>query len=174
MPEPRKPSLILPVAVVAAVTTLILLAGFFVRAEFFFAPIPLAFWLVFRQVCPERTSRTIPLLERLGWCALQVVVYVLMFCTFCVLMPWAAAETRADAIAKFDVEIPEDWPVVAINHGKVHEFPLGTVRSNPFGFGSLLTLFCALGFVVSWLDHTGRGFRVEPRGGFPLISQRVH
>jgi len=76
-----------------------------------------------------------------------------------VLMPWVAAETRADAIARSHVEVPDDWPVVVINHGNVSKFPLGTAKSNPLGFGLLLTVFCALAFFLMWIDRTGRGFR---------------
>lgn len=158
----RKPTSVMPAVIAMAVLAAIVSLRFGVQAEYFFAPIPIAFWLLFRHVCPERESRAITRLARVGWCTAQIVGVALMLGTFFVLAPWTGALTREDAIAKFpNVEIPAEWPVVVIGHGKASEFRFGTIESNPIGFGLTLTAFCALHFLIFWADFTGRGIRYK-------------
>ena len=72
----------------------------------------------------------------------RVVVTVLMFGLFLLLAPWYGAEQRDVAQRRCPgLDIPAEWDIVVIGHGKASEWHLGTVERNPVPFFVCLVIF---------------------------------
>ncbi len=80
----------------------------------------------------------------------QVVAVILMFPVFFCWAPWESAIPREEALARFPGQVGADWRAVTVNHGKVHEWKLGTVSQNPAGFALCTLLLVAILGVLFW------------------------
>lgn len=92
---------------------------------------------------PERRAT----LEQLAMCLFGFVLFV-------VWAPWRHAMSRQVALDRYpDIQIPEEWRVVVVNHGEPHQWHFGTVEENPLGYAICTILFIATFarvFLISW------------------------
>ena len=77
---------------------------------------------------------------------------------FLIWAPWPSAMPRKVAVEKYpDIQIPEDWDVVLVNHGHASEWHLGTCDENPLSYGVCTLMFFGSLGCLFWLgtrsDH---------------------
>ena len=98
------------------------------------------------------------LTARTWWCIGQFLALLVAFPAFFVWAPWMGATARDEASSEYRSKVSAECPAIAINHGHVSCFQLGTVTQNPRGFALCTAiLFFALAFFIV-TNKMGRGF----------------
>jgi hypothetical protein len=79
------------------------------------------------------------------WFVTGMACFLLLACpAFMVLAPWTTAITVAEATERYPGQVDPTWHAVVVEHGRPHEWDLGTRGQNPLGFAAC-TAALALG-----------------------------
>ena len=96
--------------------------------------------------------------RKLAWSLAQVAAFLLGLLTFFVWAPWQGAISIDQAPVSVAASLPTNCPAVEINHGVYSCFWLGTIASNPVGFGLCTVLLVACFGISLFIAFSGRGF----------------